>query len=51
MTREPRVLNVLRGEALEVATSSYGSVGQLFAGDAAEVVWVSKHGEEVCGRG
>lgn len=47
MMLEPCVFNVLRGEALEVTPSLYGSVGQLLAGDGAQVVWVSKHEEEV----
>lgn len=47
MNLRPDVFNVLRGEALEVVPSSYGSVGKLYAGEGTEVVWVSKLDDEV----
>lgn len=47
MTHEPTVFNVLRGEALEVTRSPYGSVGHLFRGEGVEAVWVAKQDEEV----
>jgi hypothetical protein len=47
MVLQPTVFNVLRGQALEVSHSPYGSVGELFAGEGVEVVWVAKQGEDV----
>ncbi len=44
---EPRIYNVLRGDATATRTTSYGSVGQVFSGEGIEAVWVSKQGEEV----
>ncbi len=43
----PAVFNVLRGEALSVRSTDYGSVGTLFAGASLEVVWVAKQGEDI----
>jgi quercetin dioxygenase-like cupin family protein len=47
MAPQLTVFNVLRGEALKVSPSAYGSVGELFAGEGLEVVWVAKEGEDV----
>lgn len=47
MTSEPRVFNVLRGEAERVSETPYGAVGQLFTGEGVEAVWVAKRAEEV----
>ena len=46
-TDEIKVFNVLRGEALEVNATLYGSVGQLFAGKGLEAVWISKENEQI----
>lgn len=46
-TDKPTVFNVLRGEALGVNSTPYGSVGQLFAGDGLEAVWISKEEEQI----
>lgn len=46
-TDEPVVFNVLRGEAVELTPSAYGTVGRLFIGDGVEAVWVSKEHEEI----
>ena len=44
---KPQVFHVLKGEALEVKQSAYGSVGELFSGDGIEAVWVKKQAEEI----
>ena len=44
---QPRVFNVLRGDATSVSQSPYGSVGTLFTGREIEAVWVSKQAEAV----
>jgi hypothetical protein len=43
----PKIYDVLRGDALEVRKTAYGSVGTVFAGRALEVVWVAKQDEEI----
>ena len=47
MTFELTVFNVLRGEALAVTPTAYGKVGQLFAGEGLEAVWVAKQDEDI----
>jgi len=44
---EPRVFNVLTGEATEIRTTPFGSVGTVFSGRRLELVWVSKHAEQI----
>ncbi len=43
----PRIFHILRGDALEVRPSPFGSVGQIFRGQGIEVVWVKKQDEEI----
>lgn len=43
----PRVLNVLRGQALDIKQTPFGRVGRLFTGEDLEAVWVSKQSEEI----
>ena len=43
----PRVLNVLRGEAMETRSTAFGEVGTLFSGPKIECVWVRKLDEQV----
>jgi uncharacterized protein YjlB len=42
-----QVFNVLRGEASQVRSTSFGDVGTVFSGQGIELVWVSKLGEPV----
>jgi hypothetical protein len=44
---EPSVFHILEGEAEEVSSSPYGSVGRLFSGEGIEAVWVAKKDEEI----
>lgn len=44
---QPKVFNVLRGEALQVTPTPYGSLGRLFTGEGVEAVWVSKKDDEI----
>ncbi len=44
---EPRVLNVLRGEAGQVRSTPYGQVGTIHSGSGMELVWVSKQAEAI----
>ena len=44
---DPRVVNVLRGEAAHVRPTPFGDVGTIFCSPDMEVVWVSKLGEPV----
>ena len=43
----PRVYGIFRGDAVSIHESPFGAVGTLFSGPAIEVVWVSKHAEEI----
>ncbi len=43
----PLVLRALEGEAVEVRTTRYGSVGTILDSDSTEVVWVCKQGEDI----
>ncbi|HUJ06545.1 MAG TPA: hypothetical protein VLX31_10605 [Streptosporangiaceae bacterium] len=45
--RSPRVLNILNGEAADVRSAPYGTVGTIFSGSGIELIWVSKQGEPV----
>jgi uncharacterized protein YjlB len=45
---EPRVHNVLRGEAADaVKTTPFGQVGTIYSGSGIELVWVSKQVEAI----
>lgn len=44
---KPHTFHIQSDEALEVQTSSLGSVGKLFSGDGIEAVWVKKQSEEI----
>jgi hypothetical protein len=44
---EPRVFNILRGEAERVKQTPYGAVGTVYSGSGIEAVWVSKRKEEI----
>ena len=43
----PQVFRALLGEAYEVKSTPYGSVGKLYSSQAVEAVWVSKSGEAI----
>ena len=43
----PQVFHILLGEAMEIKTSAFGSVGKIFNGEGFEMVWVKKQGEEI----
>jgi hypothetical protein len=43
----PTVYNIPAGEAVEISSSQYGSVGRLFSGEGLEAVWVKKEAEEI----
>jgi hypothetical protein len=47
MNEEPRVFDLLRGDATETTSSPFGAVGVVHSGEGIEVVWVSKHAEQV----
>jgi len=42
-----RVFNVLRGEAEQVKSTTYGAVGTVFSGSGIELVWVRKQDEPI----
>ncbi len=44
---EPRILNVLRGEAEEVRETPFGQVGTIHSGSGIELVWVTKQAEPI----
>jgi uncharacterized protein YjlB len=44
---QPRIYRILRGEAAGVRSTPFGEVGTVFSGSGLEVVWVSKHAEEI----
>ncbi|HEX9415667.1 MAG TPA: hypothetical protein VF895_03045 [Gaiellaceae bacterium] len=44
---QPKVFNVLRGDAASTRTSPHGVVGEVFSGEGIEVVWVAKQDEEI----
>ncbi len=44
---EPRVLDVLAGEAEQIRDTPYGRVGLLYAGSGVRAEWVAKRGEAV----
>ena len=45
--RPMRVFNVLRGEAEQVRSTTYGAVGTVFSGSGIELVWVRKQDEPI----
>src|SRR4030067_231648 len=47
MNDKPHIFHTLRGEAMEINHSSFGSVGKLFNGEGIEAVWVKKESEEI----
>jgi quercetin dioxygenase-like cupin family protein len=46
-TDKPQIFNLLKGQALQITQSPYGSVGRIFTGEGLEVVWVKKEAEEI----
>ncbi len=44
---QPQIFNLIRGDALEITQSAFGSVGRLFTGQGLEAVWVKKEAEEI----
>jgi hypothetical protein len=44
---EPRIYRILHGEAASIRSTPFGEVGTIFSGSGTEVVWVSKHDEEI----
>ena len=44
---QPQIFNLLKGDALEITQSPFGSVGRMFTGQGLEAVWVKKEGEEI----
>lgn len=44
---EPEVFSILKGEAIDVRDSPYGSVGTALSGQGIEAVWVSKQDESI----
>jgi hypothetical protein len=45
--KTPRVFRLSQGDALEVKTTPFGSVGKVFSGEGIEAVWVRKEGEAI----
>jgi quercetin dioxygenase-like cupin family protein len=43
----PRFVDLLRGEAEETWTTSFGTTGRVFTGSGIEAVWVSKENETI----
>lgn len=46
-SEKPKLFHILKGEALEIAGSPFGSVGKVFKGEGVEAVWVKKQGEDI----
>lgn len=44
---EPRIVDVLKGEAEETWSTPFGTTGRIFSGAGIEAVWVSKEREEI----
>jgi quercetin dioxygenase-like cupin family protein len=44
---KPHIFRILHEEALEVHSSPFGSVGELFRDEGLEAVWVRKENEEI----
>ncbi len=44
---EPRIIDLLRGEAEETWSSPFGTTGRIFSGEGIEAVWVRKEREEI----
>jgi hypothetical protein len=44
---KPQIFNILRGDALEVTPTPYGTVGKLFSGEGLEAVWVRKQDDQI----
>ena len=44
---QPRLHRIFQSEAAGVRSTPFGEVGTVFSGSGMEVVWVSKHGEEI----
>jgi hypothetical protein len=47
LEKKPRIFRILRGEALSIRQTPFGSVGEIFRGEGLEVVWVKKQDEDV----
>ena len=47
MNEAPRVFDLLQGDAIQTTSSPFGAVGLVHSGEGIEVVWVSKHAEQV----
>src|SRR5574341_823643 len=45
--KTPRVFHLPQGDALEVKTTPFGSVGKVFSGEGSEAVWVRKEDEAI----